>query len=94
MISAMCVAESFGGAIPQDQQRIGVLVDVKPQLTRREREVLCLMADGLTAKAIAVKLGVAFKTATCHRANILKKLRVTTTVSAVRWAIREGLLKA
>jgi two-component system, NarL family, response regulator NreC len=89
----MCVTESLG-VIPEDQKRTGVLVELKPQLTRREREVLCLMAEGLTAKAIAVKLGVAFKTATCHRAHILQKLRVTSTVSAVRWAIREGLIKA
>jgi DNA-binding NarL/FixJ family response regulator len=64
-----------------------------PPLTKREMEVLHLMADGLTAKAIAVQLGVAFKTASCHRANILKKLHVGSTVSAVRLAIRTGLVE-
>jgi two-component system, LuxR family, secretion system response regulator SsrB len=66
--------------------------DIVPRatLTKREREVLYLMAEGLTTKALAAKLHVAFKTASCHRSRILRKLGVRTTVSAVRLAIREG----
>jgi DNA-binding NarL/FixJ family response regulator len=63
-------------------------------LTRRELEVLHLMAEGLTTKAIGAQLGVTFKTAACHRGRILQKLGVDSTVTAVRWAIREGLIKA
>jgi DNA-binding NarL/FixJ family response regulator len=63
-------------------------------LTKRELEVLHLMADGLTTKAIGARLGVTFKTAACHRGRILQKLGVESTVTAVRWAIREGLIKA
>jgi DNA-binding NarL/FixJ family response regulator len=62
-------------------------------LTKRELEVLTLMADGLTTKVIASKLGVTFKTAACHRGRILQKLSVDSTVSAVRWAIRSGIVK-
>jgi DNA-binding NarL/FixJ family response regulator len=40
------------------QERLGALVERKLSLTRREREVLCLLADGLTTKAIAIKLHV------------------------------------
>jgi DNA-binding NarL/FixJ family response regulator len=65
----------------------------KPVLTKREMEVLHLMADGLTTKAIAGRLGVTFKTAACHRGRILQKLSVDTTVSAVRWAIRSGFVE-
>jgi DNA-binding CsgD family transcriptional regulator len=65
----------------------------KPALTRRETEVLHLMADGLTTKAIAARLGVTFKTAACHRGRILQKLSVDSTVSAVRWAIRVGIVE-
>jgi DNA-binding NarL/FixJ family response regulator len=64
----------------------------KPPLTKRELEVLHLMADGLTTKAIATRLGVTFKTAACHRGRILQKLSVESTVSAVRWAIRTGIV--
>jgi DNA-binding NarL/FixJ family response regulator len=62
-------------------------------LTEREREVLYLMAEGLTTKAIARQLRIAFKTARSHRSRILIKLGVGTTVAAVRWAIREGLIE-
>ena len=62
-------------------------------LTKRELEVLYLMADGLETKKIAALLQVSFKTAACHRGRILKKLAVHSTVSAVRWAIREGLVQ-
>ena len=63
-----------------------------PQLTPREVEVFRLMADGLTTKDIASQLNVRFKTAACHRGRVLKKLGVTSTVAAVRWAIREGIV--
>lgn len=62
-------------------------------LTERELQVLRLVADGLSTKAVAYKLGIAFKTAACHRYHILEKLGVTETVSAVRWAIREGFIE-
>jgi DNA-binding NarL/FixJ family response regulator len=64
------------------------------RLTSRETEVLRLMAAGLTTKAIANGLGIAFKTAACHRARILQKLDCESTVLAVRWAIRNGVVVA
>jgi len=65
---------------------------VPSHLTNRETQVLRLMADGLTTKEIAVQLNVRFKTAACHRSRILQKLNVTSTVTAVRWAIRVGIV--
>ena len=65
----------------------------KPALTPREIEVLRLLADGLTTKAVAAVAKVTFKTAACHRSRILQKLGVDSTVSAVRWAIREGIVE-
>lgn len=61
--------------------------------TKREMEVLCLLADGLHTKAVANQLGISFKTAACHRYRILQKLGVESTVSAVRWAIRNGFVQ-
>ncbi|MBV8906786.1 MAG: response regulator transcription factor [Acidobacteriia bacterium] len=55
--------------------------------------MLHLMAEGITTKAIADRLGVTFKTAACHRGRILQKLGVDSTVSAVRWAIRQGIVQ-
>ena len=61
-------------------------------LTAREVEVLRLMADGLSTKQISAQLKISFKTAACHRYRILQKLCVDSTVSAVRWAIRQGIV--
>jgi two-component system secretion response regulator SsrB len=66
---------------------------VSAALTTRETEVLRLMADGLSTKEIAARLDVTFKTAACHRYRVLQKLCVDSTVTAVRWAIREGIVE-
>jgi DNA-binding NarL/FixJ family response regulator len=62
------------------------------QLTEREREVLALIADGLSSKEIAARLGHSPKTAESHRASVMRKLGVHKTSSLVRIAIREGLV--
>jgi DNA-binding NarL/FixJ family response regulator len=64
----------------------------EPQLTQREKQVLILLAAGKSSKVVARDLGISFKTAVTHRAHILEKLDVHETVSAMRWAIRTGLI--
>jgi DNA-binding NarL/FixJ family response regulator len=66
---------------------------IEDALTAREIEVLRLMADGLTTKDIAARLQISFKTAACHRYHIMQKLYVTSTVTAVRCAIRQGIVQ-
>ena len=61
-------------------------------LTPREIEVLKLMADGLSTKEIAAELRVTFKTAATHRNHIIDKVGEKSTVLAVRWAIRAGIV--
>lgn len=63
------------------------------RLTKREREVLELIAEGLSSPEIASRLGVAAKTISTHRANIMEKLDIHKIPGLVRYAIREGLLK-
>jgi DNA-binding NarL/FixJ family response regulator len=70
-----------------------VAVTAPSPLTPREMDVLRLMADGLTTREIGSQLGMKFKTAACHRNRILQKLSVKSTVSAVRWAFRAGLIE-
>ena len=60
-------------------------------LTRREREVLALLADGLDAKAIARSLVISPKTVATHIQRILAKLGVHNRTQAVALAHREGL---
>jgi len=61
-------------------------------LTEREREVLVLIAEGLSSKEIALQLGHAPKTAEAHRASVMRKLGVHKTSALVRIAIRDGLV--
>ena len=60
-------------------------------LSPRERQVLQLMAEGKTTKAIAATLYVGKKTVDTHRANIMAKLNVDSVADLVKYAIREGL---
>lgn len=61
-------------------------------LTSREREVLQLVAEGLSSKEIAASLGVSTRTVESHRANVMEKLGIHKVSALVRYAIREGLL--
>jgi DNA-binding NarL/FixJ family response regulator len=63
-------------------------------LSAREREVLQLIAEGKSTKAIASALYVSKKTIDTHRAHILRKLHATSVAELVKHAIREGLTSA
>jgi NarL family two-component system response regulator LiaR len=61
------------------------------QLTRREREVLGLVEQGLSNKLIAVELGISEKTVKNHLSNVLAKLGVSDRTQAALYAARAGL---
>ena len=63
-------------------------------LTRREREIVRLIADSYTGREIADTLVISEKTVERHRANILLKLGLRDRVALTRYAIRRGLLEA
>ncbi len=62
-------------------------------LTKRECEILRLIALGLTNKRIADKLYISVKTVETHRTRIHQKLNVHTTAELVRHAIKMGLIE-
>ena len=65
----------------------------RPLLTPREREILALMADGLSAPAIGERLYLATATVKSHQAHIYEKLDVSDRAAAVAAAMRAGLLE-
>ncbi len=62
-------------------------------LTRREKEILKLVAEGLTSQEIADKLFINLRTVETHRMNINQKLDVKNTVGLVKEAIKRGLIE-
>ncbi len=59
----------------------------RESLTRREREVLRLIAGGLSNKEIAQQLSITVRTADFHVSNLLRKLGVLSRVEAAVWAV-------
>ncbi len=62
-------------------------------LTRRQREVLILVAEGLTNKEIASRLCVVVRTVETHLSGIRCRLGVNSIALLVRHAIREGWVR-
>jgi DNA-binding NarL/FixJ family response regulator len=62
------------------------------RLTPRQREILQLIAEGNTTKAIATKLGLSVKTVETHRAQLMERLEAHDIASLVRLAIRLGIV--
>jgi DNA-binding NarL/FixJ family response regulator len=61
-------------------------------LTRREREVAVLVAEGRSNKEIATALGISAKTVESHRRNIMHKLGLKSAAQLVRYAVRNCLV--
>ena len=72
----------------------GVAEPRGPKLTKRELEILQLLAPGLTNKEIAQHLSLSPRTVDTHVERVLSKLNATTRTRAVAAAIRTGLVPA
>ena len=68
------------------------IVPLAERLTKREREVLQMLAGGLGNKEIAARLAISDHTAKFHVASILGKLGASTRTEAVAIGIRQGLI--
>jgi DNA-binding NarL/FixJ family response regulator len=77
------VAEALKKKTPNDQL---------PAVTRREREVLGLIADGLTNQEIAAKLFLSIDTIDSHRKNLLTKFNAKNTAALVKIAVSNHLI--
>jgi DNA-binding NarL/FixJ family response regulator len=86
-VTKMVVQDFLQRAAAADKQNLDGLTD-------REREVLTLIAEGMTNQQIAGKLYISIKTVQTHRAHILEKLNLHDRTELVRYAIRKGLIRA
>jgi DNA-binding NarL/FixJ family response regulator len=93
-----------GGAFIESQMLKGMLSEMKPtgqpassaakNLTKREREILSLVAEGMSNREIAEKLVLSPETVKSHVAAILEKLNVSDRTQAAIYAVRNGLVES
>lgn len=60
------------------------------RLTPREKQVLSLVSEGLSNKAVARQLGISPKTVEIHRANVMSKMEVTSVGALIRMVVSAG----
>ena len=84
------IGQEFVPKLPEDAQR-GVPMG-QPDVTKREQEVLELVAEGMANREIAEKLGISARTAQKHLENLFKKFSVHDRTELVAHAFRRGLL--
>ena len=61
-------------------------------LTDREQEILQLIWNGLKNREIGTRLKISVKTVEAHRANMMKKVRVSNTAQLLKAAIQGGMI--
>jgi DNA-binding NarL/FixJ family response regulator len=64
----------------------------QPVITRREKEILALIADGLTNPQIAEKLFISLNTVDTHRKNLLAKFETNNSAALIKLATKAGLI--
>jgi DNA-binding NarL/FixJ family response regulator len=82
-VSDLALGTWLPGATKRSQRS-----SAEPSLTDREREVLRLLADGLSNKEVAGRLQISVRTAESHRININRKLGFQSIADLVRYALR------
>jgi DNA-binding NarL/FixJ family response regulator len=73
-------------------RRVGGEPSSLERLTRRQREILQLVAEGQSTQEIAQMLNISVKTVESHRAQLMERLDIHDVASLVRYAIRVGLI--
>jgi DNA-binding NarL/FixJ family response regulator len=87
------VTSGFGeGIVEHFQRRPPSLIRSQSVLTKRQREVLQLVAEGRTAKQIADILNIAIQTVAFHKYRLMNTLGLRTTAELTKYAIQDGLV--
>lgn len=66
---------------------------IEQKLSRREKEILCLIAEGYTSSEIAEKLVISSSTVYTHRNNLLQKLNLSSRHELIQYARQRGIIK-
>jgi DNA-binding NarL/FixJ family response regulator len=85
-VSELVPMECLARSITPKVKRTGT------SLTEREREIMRLLAHGMTSKAAAIQLQISMRTVESHRINISRKLGFSSIADLVRYAIRNGII--
>jgi DNA-binding NarL/FixJ family response regulator len=96
-IRSVYLGESFlypsaAAALIKDYREHAQSSDGFDQLTAREREILRLIAEGLSSKEIATRLFISAKTVMGHRTKMMEKLGLHNRALLVKYAMKKGLL--
>lgn len=92
---ATFISPSLPGASVESYSRQVEAIAAKDgyaRLTDREREVLQLVAEGRSNRAIAQLLHITVKTVETHRSHVMEKLNIRSTAELTRYAIRKGVI--
>lgn len=65
----------------------------KVELTQREHEIVKLVAEGFLNKEISDKLSISIRTVDTHKANIIHKLKLKSSIDIVKYAIKNGMIE-
>ena len=90
--AAISLAEISNAGIGSAKLREAMARSRVQRLTRREREVLTGVADGLSNRLIGARLEISPRTVEIHRANMLNKMGASHTSEAIRIAIEASLV--
>lgn len=94
-----CIHEALGGQITFSREVKEIIArpsvtELKglPQLTKREKEILHLISDGMTTASIAAQLSLSPLTVETHRRNLLQKFEVKNVAALIKVAVQQGLI--
>ena len=79
----------------EEQDSTDVAPEVSSQeqaLTTRQKEILCLVAQGCTNREIGQRLGISVRTVEVHRFNLMRRLRVRNVAQLLRQAIALNII--
>lgn len=84
--------EVIGGLVNLPVRQAGKSGENYDSLTGREREIMRMLAEGMTVREISSKLFISPKTVENHKSNIMRKLELASTVDLVKYAAKLGLI--